>query len=402
MNLRQIEAFRAVMTEGSVTQAAVALGVTQPAVSCLIANLEESMGFLLFKRHRGLFQPTGEAEIFLEDAERLLASHSRATRTARDIRDLKSGSLRVAALPAVSMNFMPKLIAGFIRDRPQIKVSLQTRSSVQIREWISAQLFDIGFAELPANDPAMDIDPLSFDCVCALPAGHPLASKTRLDPHDLKGEPLIVLNPEHSTHYHLKAAFEAAGVPFEKRVGRMMEGLRLCKALWSGEPVDWDGRWKVEQGVLAPTPHRPGGPPIWGGGSAVASRQRAGKHFDGWFPTGPDATGWGEQWRGVLDSAREAGRNPDDLTGALYLTMYIDNDVAKAEKQIETYMEEYYGASAKVLARHQASYGGPVAGAAAWLKGYADQGASHIVLRFAGDHEMHMDAVAEIRASLGW
>jgi len=88
MNLRQIEAFRAVMTEGSVTQAAVALGVTQPAVSCLIANLEESMGFLLFKRHRGRFQPTGEAEIFLEDAERLLASHSRATRTARDIRDL--------------------------------------------------------------------------------------------------------------------------------------------------------------------------------------------------------------------------------------------------------------------------------------------------------------------------
>ncbi|MBT6886256.1 MAG: LysR family transcriptional regulator [Rhodospirillaceae bacterium] len=214
MNLRQIEAFRAVMTEGSVTQAAVALGVTQPAVSCLIANLEESMGFLLFKRHRGRFQPTGEAEIFLEDAERLLASHSRATRTARDIRDLKSGSLRVAALPAVSMNFMPKLIAGFIRDRPQIKVSLQTRSSVQIREWISAQLFDIGFAELPADDPAMDIDPLSFDCVCALPAGHPLASKLRLDPHDLKGEPLIVLNPEHSTHYHLKAAFEAAGVPW--------------------------------------------------------------------------------------------------------------------------------------------------------------------------------------------
>ena len=105
MNLRQIEAFRAVMTEGSVTQAAVALGVTQPAVSCLIANLEESMGFLLFKRHRGRFQPTGEAEIFLEDAERLLASHSRATRTARDIRDLKSGSLRVAALPAARVPY---------------------------------------------------------------------------------------------------------------------------------------------------------------------------------------------------------------------------------------------------------------------------------------------------------
>ena len=38
--------------------------------------------------------------------------------------------------------------------------------------------------------------------------------------------------------------FEAAGVPFEKRGPRMLEGLRLCRALWSGEPVDWDGRWR--------------------------------------------------------------------------------------------------------------------------------------------------------------
>ena len=69
---------------------------------------------------------------------------------------------------------------------------------------------------------------------------------------------------------NIRAEFAAAGVPFEKRVGRMMEGLRLCQAFWRGEPVDWEGRWPVEQGVLAPTPHRPGGPPIWGG----ASRQK--------------------------------------------------------------------------------------------------------------------------------
>jgi len=191
-------------------------------------------------------------------------------------------------------------------------------------------------------------------------------------------------------------------VPFEKRVGRMMEGLRLCKALWSGEPVDWDGRWRVEQGVLGPTPHRPGGPPIWGGGSAPASRARAGRHFDGWFPTGPDAAGWAEQWAGVRDSAREAGRDPDDLVGALYLTMAINDDAAKAQQQVDTFMEEYYGVSAKVLAKHQATYAGPAAGAAEWLRGYADAGATHMVLRFAGEHEKHMDTISEIRASLGW
>ena len=49
----------------------------------------------------------------------------------------------------------------------------------------------------------------------------------------------------------IRAEFAAAGVPFEKRVGRMMEGLRLCKALWSGAPVDWDGdgRWELVVGA---------------------------------------------------------------------------------------------------------------------------------------------------------
>jgi len=61
---------------------------------------------------------------------------------------------------------------------------------------------------------------------------------------------------------NIRAEFTAAGVPFEKRVGRLLEGLRLARALWTGNAVDWNGRWKVENGVLGPIPHRPGGPPI--------------------------------------------------------------------------------------------------------------------------------------------
>ena len=82
--------------------------------------------------------------------------------------------------------------------------------------------------------------------------------------------------------------------------------------------------------------------------------------------------------------------------------MVIDDDAAKAQQQIETYLEEYYGVAAAILAKRQACYAGPAEGAAEWLKGYADAGASHLVLRFAGDNERHMDAIADIRGSLGW
>ena len=73
---------------------------------------------------------------------------------------------------------------------------------------------------------------------------------------------------------NIRNEFMAAGVPFEKRVGRMLEGLRLCRALWSGEAVDWDGRWTVKQGILGPMPVQENGPPIWIGGGAEAMIRR--------------------------------------------------------------------------------------------------------------------------------
>jgi len=201
---------------------------------------------------------------------------------------------------------------------------------------------------------------------------------------------------------NIRAEFTAAGVPFDKRVGRMLEGLRLCRALWRGEPVDWDGRWQVSGGVLGPTPAQAGGPPIWGGGNVQASLERAARHFDGWFPTGPDAAGWGAQWAELQDIAHAAGRDPGAITGAVYLTMAIDDDAARASQVIDDYLEAYYGVHASVMHAHQACFAGSAADAAAWLKGYADAGASHLVLRFAGDHQRHLETVANLRRDLGW
>jgi alkanesulfonate monooxygenase SsuD/methylene tetrahydromethanopterin reductase-like flavin-dependent oxidoreductase (luciferase family) len=199
---------------------------------------------------------------------------------------------------------------------------------------------------------------------------------------------------------NIRAEFTAAGVPFEKRVGRLLEGLRLARSLWSGQPVDWDGRWKVEHGVLGPTPHRLGGPPIWIGGSLPASLERAGRYFDGWLPIAPDAEQWGRQWKQVKEIAREAGRDPNALTGAMYLTLVVDHDPSRANERLNIYLEQYYGQSAAVTRKRQACYAGPSEGLAEWLQGYASAGTSHLVLRFAGDHARHLETVAALRAEL--
>jgi probable F420-dependent oxidoreductase len=196
---------------------------------------------------------------------------------------------------------------------------------------------------------------------------------------------------------NIRAEFAAAGVPFEKRVGRMMEGLRLMRALWTGEPVDWDGRWKVEHAVLGPTPHRPGGPPLWIGGSLPASIERAGRYFDGWMPITPGAEQWGRQWNEIKAIARQAGRNPDALTGSMYLNIVLDDDASRANDRLERFLESYYGQPAAVLRKRQMSYAGPAAGVAEWLNGYVKAGCSHLVLRFTGEHERHLEIAAGLR-----
>lgn len=199
----------------------------------------------------------------------------------------------------------------------------------------------------------------------------------------------------------IRVEFEAAGVPFEKRIGRMLEQLRLCRAFWRGEPVDWDGRWRVEAGELAPVPHRPGGPPVWGGGSVPGALRRAGRYFEGWFPSGPpDAATWRQGWQTVRAEAEAAGRDPGDLTGASYLTLVLDEDRARGERRLNAYLEGYYGQPADVIRGQQGCFAGPPEEGVAWLRGYVEAGVRHLIVRFTGEHERNIELLAGLRGQI--
>jgi alkanesulfonate monooxygenase SsuD/methylene tetrahydromethanopterin reductase-like flavin-dependent oxidoreductase (luciferase family) len=182
----------------------------------------------------------------------------------------------------------------------------------------------------------------------------------------------------------------------------MMEGLRLARALWSCKPVDWDGRWRVEDGVLGPTPFRPGGPPIWMAGSVRPALERAARHFDGWFANEASLTRWTEQWSEVQSILRDAGRDPGAFTAAVYLTLAIDEDAVHAGQRFDAFLEHYYGQPAAVMRQRQSCYAGPAAGAGAYLKSFADTGAGHLIVRLAGDHDRGLETFTRLRADLGW
>jgi len=200
----------------------------------------------------------------------------------------------------------------------------------------------------------------------------------------------------------IRAEFDAIGIPFEKRVGRVLECMQLCRALWTGEPVNWSGRWTLHEQKIGPVPFRKGGPPIWMGGDSPGSMQRTARHFDGWFPIGPSPSRYAQDWAQVKSMAREAGRDAGALNGAMYVTVRMDESASRGETRIGEFMEAYYPGRGEMMKRIQAWYAGPPGGLAEWLAAYAEAGVTHFVIRVIGDHERHLDSIARIRQDLRW
>jgi probable F420-dependent oxidoreductase len=186
----------------------------------------------------------------------------------------------------------------------------------------------------------------------------------------------------------IRKEFEAVGVPFARRVGRFLETLEICRALWRRDGVSFSGKHFTLQDVtVEPKPHRPGGPPIWIGGSGSTALREAAR-FDAWFPLGPTIEFVAEHWPRVQAAARTAGRAPDDVTAAAYVTLALDPSPVAAEQRLHGFLETYYAAPARALRARQATYAGPIEGCVEWLQRWIDAGARHIVFRFAGGDQL--------------
>lgn len=186
----------------------------------------------------------------------------------------------------------------------------------------------------------------------------------------------------------IQREFAAAGVPWERRVGRLLETLEICRALWSRDHVSFSGKhFMLDDVSVEPRPPRAGGPPIWIGGSGPTALREAAR-FDAWFPTGPSVEFFAEHFPEIRAAAGAAGRAPDDVLGAAYLTLALDRDPAAAQTRMDRFLETYYGVPAAVIKARQAGYAGPVEGCVEWIQRWIDAGARHFALRFAGGDQL--------------
>lgn len=218
LKLRNLQIFRAVLDAGSVSRAAQALNLTQPAVSLALSSLEEDLGFALFHRARGFFAPTAEALLLAEDAEQCLLTVERIEGRAKAIAQGKLGSISIASNGAAAINLLPDIITTFRRDHPEVTVDLKIRSSRQIAAWAAGNQIDLGLIDAPVPVTNVESEIFRFPCVCVLGADDPLAQHDTIRPEHLSGRSVIAITGDHPVDRQVDALCAAVGVAIERSV----------------------------------------------------------------------------------------------------------------------------------------------------------------------------------------
>jgi DNA-binding transcriptional LysR family regulator len=190
MNIRQLEAFCALIKCGSTTAAAEAMNISQPAVSRLIQDLEIRLRIQLFDRRNRRLVPTAEALEFHNEVLRWFESFSSLERVAERIRSSKAQHLRIAAIPALASSILPRAIQKFAgRD---VTFTIESTNTTEVHHCVRTGDFDVGICGPPLDDPGLK---LLFSVVapgvCVLPAAHWLREKQQVSLADLSNETLI-------------------------------------------------------------------------------------------------------------------------------------------------------------------------------------------------------------------
>lgn len=212
LNFRQLEIFNAVVEEGSTTRSAVRLGLSQPAVSRNVNQLEQDLGFSLFDRVGGRLVPTDIALRLHAETKKAFEGIEKVVDAARNKEGLQTGKLVLAAVPSLSLSFLPEAMEAFIRDFPDVSISIETRTSRMSMEMVAGAKVDVALVSMPISHPGVTMEILEAPrAVCVVPKGHKLAGKEEVDIKDLIGENLIPMMRGHNSRHRLEELFAAEG-----------------------------------------------------------------------------------------------------------------------------------------------------------------------------------------------
>jgi DNA-binding transcriptional LysR family regulator len=210
LNLRQIEAFKAVIENGTVSRGAELLHISQPAMSKLIAHLEFDTGMKLFDRLKGRLAPTKHAMRLYGEVERIFAGVRQLENAVEAIRREEQERIAVGAMAALAGSFIQRVTTSFLKNHRNVFCSIQSLNSQWVVDGLITRKLDIGLVSARIDNPYVTLEPLmELPLVCIMPLDHPLAAKSQIEPQDLNKVPFVTFQSDTYVGRLIEGMFKA-------------------------------------------------------------------------------------------------------------------------------------------------------------------------------------------------
>ncbi len=197
MNIRQLQAFHATVLTSSFTKAGERLYISQPSISRLVKDLEESTGLQLFTKKKGRVIPTPEGLRFYDEVTTIFDGVDHLEKFAEYLKKDRKGLLRLAAAPALSTYVVPQIIKRFNDIYPDVSIELTVRGVDMLMQSLREHKHDLTITNTMVNTPDIIEEKLiDVAFICAIPEKHRLAKKRTITPADLNGVNLLNVEEE--------------------------------------------------------------------------------------------------------------------------------------------------------------------------------------------------------------
>lgn len=242
VQLAHLKALGAVARHASFSRAASELGVTQPAVSMQVRQLEETLGQPLLERVGKRAFPTKAGEILLAHAARAFHEIDAAVEHVQQLRGVMAGRVRLGTSASISIYLLPPFLRRFRSRYPATELVVVTGNAPEISRAVVQNELDLGIVSLPVRERELAVTPFVDDELVAIAPPLPRWRRIKtITAEDLAREPLILYETGGTVRRVIDGWFRRAGVaparPMElgntEAIKKLVEaGLGLSVTSW--------------------------------------------------------------------------------------------------------------------------------------------------------------------------
>jgi DNA-binding transcriptional LysR family regulator len=192
MQIESLKVFCDLAETESFTKSAQINKVTQSAVSQQISSLERQFKSLLIERSKKKFRLTREGQVLYDYSKRIIQTHEELFNNILAIKDMISGTIRVATIYSIGLHDLPNYLKKFLRLHPTVNTHVEYRRFNHVYEEVISNVVDLGLVAYPNKDPRIEVVPLRKDhlVLIAHPA-HPFARVDRIRLNVINGQKFI-------------------------------------------------------------------------------------------------------------------------------------------------------------------------------------------------------------------